>query len=156
MFFSGRQGIGQVADDQVVDIFEYPASRFRSFRDLTCDAVPDPVTDRCGYAVPQVIPVQDILAITECSAVRNGQAGSDNIQIIADDVRDNQGNNISPICMAAELPTLDPGKMLSNRINFMDICPAGQLAQCHRLFGCQGDTVGKGRCQGGSSPGHHT
>ena len=119
---------GQVVrgDDLVRHPFEYGVSRLRSVRNQTLSPFFQPVPHHCRNLVPQAEFREYPDGIRKSEAVRNERPGSDGVEVVPDHVREHQIDDPGRCRGAGQLASLDLGKMLSDRVQFMDGGAAGQ------------------------------
>src|SRR5262249_20230420 len=123
---SARRGVERetvAADHSVTYAREERVTEFRRFGDLAAQAAVDALADarRQGDSVLR----EDRGDIGECGRVGRSGSGADDIEIVADDVREQQRFDGRRRGEARELSTLDAGDVFSQRVHLMDVRTAG-------------------------------
>ena len=90
----------------------------------------------------QAIPIEDGQRVGECRWVRGRWAGGDHIERIANHVRDNEANQLTPTKRLRESPALHVRQVFANRVHLLNRRAASVQQFRHTLLVFERNSVG--------------
>ena len=86
-------------------------------------------------------PAQDLPGVAEGCGVGRGGTGGDDIEVVADDIREDQGNGPAGVDDPGQTASLDPGEVFPDGVQFMDSGAGAEKNLRGLAFRRQGDSL---------------
>jgi hypothetical protein len=142
-----------VAHQHIAHAPEQRIAGFRRFGQFAANSARDPLAHTRRYALHQTELTQDLESIGKSGLIGRRWTRADDVEIVADYVREQQCFHLRGRGQARELPTFDARKVLAHAIEFVDGGPASQQKLRSGLLFCQRDGFGRQRQQRRTSAG---
>jgi hypothetical protein len=115
--------------------------RLGRFGDFTALTLLDAVADGCSHAVANLVAIENRAGGDESGGVGSGGAGTDNVEIVADDVGKQEGFDAGGGGEAGQLPALDARDVLADRVDLVDGGATSQEQASGRLLFLERDSL---------------
>src|ERR1019366_337429 len=141
------------ADDGIADAGEQRVGGLGRLGDFAALAAADAAADGGRHAAANLVAVENGAGSGEGGGVGGGGAGTDDVEIVADDVGEQEGFDAGGGGEARQLTALDARDMFADCVDLVDGGAGGQEEAGGILLSLKGDAVGGQGQEGGGAAG---